>query len=87
MTSSLLRIKSITSHCLTDEMMCPLCGSVCMKGEGIQLMQDTLRWPSAREKAVKSEMANQLRSLVKKYPQWEERIVALVNFTYKEMET
>lgn len=68
------------NHChrLTGETTCPLCGSVCRKRKGIQLVQDALRWPSAREKAVKSEIPNQLTSLVKNCPQWKERIVALV---------
>lgn len=57
-------------------------------------MQNTLKWPSSStSQELKFKVPKQLKSLVKKCPQWEQQIIALVenNKTYalssnKEME-
>lgn len=62
------------NHChrITDETKCPSCGSECRKRKNISLVQGALKWPSpeVKLKAAKSEVPNQLMSLVKKSPQW-----------------
>lgn len=82
----------IHCHWTTDETTCPLCRNECRKRKGVQLIQDVLRWPSAR-KVTKYNVPRHLENLVRKCPQWEETIAALVesndnykHFSYKEME-
>lgn len=92
MSASQQEFKCIFCHRLSDETTCSSCGSECRKRKNAQLLQNALRWSSACKK-TKFNVPKQLQSLVKKCPQWEERIVALVkssenyrHFTYKEME-
>ena len=80
-------------HRLTDEIVCPSCGGQCRKRKaGDRLVQDALRWPCSPS-AKEPKVPKQLSSLVKKCPQWEEKISKLVesnqnyrHFSYKEME-
>lgn len=86
----------ICSHChrVSNETTCSSCGTPNRKRKGTLLVQNALRWPSSStSKAPKSKVPKQLVSLVKKCPQWEQQIIALVennknyaHFSYKEME-
>lgn len=87
----------ICGHChrVSDETTCAHCEIPTRKRKGIQLVQNALRWSSSStNKAPKSKtVPNQLKSLVKKCPHWEEEIVSLVqgnknyaHFSYREME-
>ena len=80
-------------HRLTDEIVCPSCGGQCRKRKaGDRLLQDALQWPfNPYVKELK--VPKQLSSLVKKCPQWEEKISKLIesnqnyrHFSYKQME-
>lgn len=84
--------KCIHCHRTTDGTTCPSCGNECRKRKEVQLVQDVLRWPSAR-KVTKFNVPRHLENLVRKCPQWEETIATLVksnnnymHFSYKEME-
>lgn len=84
--------KCVQCHRTTDKTTCPSCGNECRKRKGVHLVQDVHRWPSAR-KVTKYNVPRHLENLVRKCPQWEETIAALVksndnykHFTYKEME-
>ena len=84
--------KCVHCHRTTHGTTCPSCGNQCRKRKGVQLVQDVLRWPSTW-KVTKYNVPGHLQSLVKKCPQWEETIAALVksnnnymHFSYKEME-
>ena len=86
----------ICSHCyrVSNETTCLSCGTLCRKRKGTLLVQNTLKWPSSStSQELKFKVPKQLKSLVKKCPQWEQQIIALVenNKTYalssnKEME-
>ena len=87
----------ICSHChrVSDETTCSHCEIPTRKRKDIQLVQNALRWPSSSTSiAPKSKnVPNQLKSLVKKCPHWEEEIVSLIqgnknnaHFSYREME-
>ena len=69
--------KCVHCHRTTQETTCPSCGNECRKRKGVQLVQDVLRWPSAR-KVTKYNVPGHLQSLVRKCPQLEETIAALV---------
>lgn len=80
-------------HRLTDEIVCPSCGGQCRKRKaGDRLLQDALRWPF-NPYVKEPKVPKQLSSLVKKCPQWEEKISKLIesnqnyrHFSYKQME-
>ena len=80
-------------NCLTDEIVCPSCGGQCRRRKaGDRLLQDVLRWPFTPY--VKEPSApKQLLSLVKKCPQWQQKISKLLegnqnyrHFSNKQME-
>ena len=87
--------KCVHCHRTTDKTTCPSCGNECRKRKVEQLVQNVLKsvkWPSA-PKVTRSNVPRQLQSLVKKCPQWEDAITALVksnenymHFSYGEME-
>ena len=73
--------------------MCPSCGKQCRKHKaGDRLLKDALRWPF-NPYVKEPKVPKQLSSLVKKCPQWEEKISKLIesnqnyrHFSYKQME-
>lgn len=84
--------KCVHCHRTTDKTTCPSCGNACRKRKVEQLVQNVLKWPSA-PKVTRHNVPRQLQSLVKKCPQWEDAITALVksnenymHFSYGEME-